>query len=315
MRAVSLQPNAIELRHLRYFLVVSEELHFRRAAERLHMSQPPLSHAIQKLESELGVRLLDRTSRTVALTEAGRVFAAEARKVLARFDLAVTEGRRVGGGEFGVQIGFAPYLKTDLLFRFLNGLQERKPQLRPEVKHLLGLEQVRRLQRGELDLGIFSLPNDVPMLQTAALYPGEPLSALLMPDHPLAAKTVLGPDDLTTQTLVAAVGDQNRTDPKLVDWLHELERHGYRFRELHEVNEVRDCILAVAAGIGIALLPDSALTDGDASTIIIRRPLDPPLLWPDTVVAWRRRPTGQVKAVIREVRELAHALRETTDQG
>jgi DNA-binding transcriptional LysR family regulator len=86
----------VELRHLRYFLAVFEELHFGRAAARLHMAQPPLSQAIRKLEEELGVQLLQRTSRVVRATDAGRVFAEEARKVFACLDRAVSEARRAG---------------------------------------------------------------------------------------------------------------------------------------------------------------------------------------------------------------------------
>src|ERR1700693_6400818 len=98
---------AIELRHLRYFVAVSEDLHFRGAAERLHIAQPPLSQAIRKLEDELGVSLLRRTSRVVTLTEAGAVFAEQARSVLAGLDLAVAEARRAGGAGSTLPIGCA----------------------------------------------------------------------------------------------------------------------------------------------------------------------------------------------------------------
>ena len=254
MSSLGLRHIAIELRHLRYFLAVSEELHFGRAAGRLHMSQPPLSAAIQKLEDESGVRLFDRTSRTVALTAAGQVFTEETRKVLASLDLAVAGARRAGGGELGLRIGFAPYLPTKLLLRFLDGLQERQPKLRAQVKHVLGFEQIRRLQLGELDLGIFASSKDLPMLQTEPLSPGRAESAFLPRDHPLAQKTVLGPDDLVSQTLRDARRRRAaQTNPRVAVWLDGLQQFGYRFRALHAVNELRDCFLAVAAGAGIGL--------------------------------------------------------------
>ena len=136
----------IDLRHLRYFLAVSEELHFGRAARRLHLTQPPLSHAIRRLEEELGVRLLDRTSRSVALTDAGRVFADEGRKMLAAFQRAVEEARRAGGVGTTVRIGCVPALPIERLLAYIEALRDREPDVSIRVAHLLTLEQEKRLR-------------------------------------------------------------------------------------------------------------------------------------------------------------------------
>jgi DNA-binding transcriptional LysR family regulator len=300
----------VELRQLRYFLVVSEELHFRRAAERLYMAQPPLSLAIKRLEEALGVQLFNRTSRAVTLTKAGRAFADEARKVLATVDLAVAEAQRAAGGDPNLQIGCTPYLPTDVIVRFLYGLHKREPRVRPQIKHLLAFEQEQRLRRGELDLGIFPTDKSFGKLGMEPLVAAAPLSAVLMPGHPLAEKTLLGPADLAGETLVSY---HKAVNPPFAAWLNELEGLGYRFRGLYEAgSDSRDVILAVAAGAGVALFPSSSLDVGDVGTIVVSRPLDPPLLMPETVVAWRTRPPAHLRALIPEVRELARGLREGT---
>jgi DNA-binding transcriptional LysR family regulator len=290
--------------------VVSEELHFRRAAERLYMAQPPLSLAIKRLEEALGVQLFTRTSRAVALTNAGRAFAEEARKVLATVDLAVAEAQRAAGGDPNLQIGCTPYLPTDVAVRFLSGLHEREPRVRPKITHLLAFEQEERLQRGELDFGIFPTDKSFGKLGMEPLAPPAPLAAVLMPSHPLAKKTVLGPADLAEETLVSF---HQAVNPTFAAWLNELERLGYRFQGLYEAgSDSRDQILAVAAGAGVALLTTTALESGDAGTIVVSRPLDPPLQMPETVVAWRSRPPAHLRALIPGVRELARGLRDGT---
>src|ERR687895_1281863 len=150
----------IELRHLRYFLAVFEELHFGRAAERLHIAQPPLSQAIRKLEQELGVELFVRTSRAVEATPAGRALADEARRVLASFEFAVMEARRVGHGDAPLRIGCVSFLPTERLQRFLTALSDPDANFRAEVSHLWGLEQVERLRAGRLDLGVLMYVED-----------------------------------------------------------------------------------------------------------------------------------------------------------
>jgi DNA-binding transcriptional LysR family regulator len=169
----------IGLRHFRYFLAVMEELHFGRAADRLRIAQPPLSQAIRQLESELGVQLLHRTTRVVTPTEAGRVLAHEACKTLASFDVAVAEARRAGGGGSTLRIGCVPQLPMSRLHRFLAALRENTRDHDAEVTHLPSLDQVRRLQRGELDLGIFHHAGPPGDIETEPLFAGEPLVALL----------------------------------------------------------------------------------------------------------------------------------------
>jgi DNA-binding transcriptional LysR family regulator len=304
-----MRSQGIELRHLRYFLMVSEELHFGRAAERLYMAQPPLSQAIRRLEGELGVVLFKRTNRTVGLTEAGRVFEKEARKVLAEFDAAV-EGTRRAGGELTLKIGCAPHLPTDLLVKFFDRVHERVPRLRPELKHMIAFDQIRALQDGELDLGIFPTGTPIPKLHTERLWAREPLAAFVMPGHRLAEKEVLGPPDFADETLISF---QREGNPLFAAWLEEAERIGYRFRAQYDAGtESRACILAVAAGKGVALLPAASFAVSDGGPTVIRLPIAPPLVLPETVIAWRVPGSKDLLPVISKLREVARSLYETS---
>jgi DNA-binding transcriptional LysR family regulator len=298
----------IELRHLRYFLAVSEELHFRRAAERLKMAQPPLSQAIRQLESELGVTLFDRTTRVVTHTPPGLVFAEHARKVLESLDLAIAETRRTADIGRPVRLGFTPHLPIEHLLHFLNALRERDATIRVDVTHLVGLEQVKLLRAGELDFGILAWPNDEADLDREPVFAGEPLAAFLASEHPLAAKKLLGPADLEDE---ARVNFPREINPTLADWIHlQTEVAGYRFTGVHETaREARDWIVAVAAGVGVALLPRRFKEVTDAGALVTRRPLDPPLTMPDTVLAWRNDRPAELQPLISTMRQVARELR------
>jgi len=301
---------AIELRHLRYFLAVFDELHFGRAAERLHMAQPPLSQAIRKLEQELGVQLLARTSRVVTATEAGRVFAEEARKVFATLDDAVVEARRAGGLGVALRIGCIPSLPIERLLRFLSALHAQAPDSQTRVTHLPFLEQVRLLRSGELDIGLFHDVGQYADLGVEPLFAGEPLAVLLPPDHNLAAKEAIVPDDLRGDMLVSALRSSN---PPLYDrTLALLEEAGYSFRGLREAggSNERDLMLGVAGGLGVAIVPFSLVDLSEAGAIVIRRPLEPRLSMPDTVVGWRRHPPRHLELRLAAVRRVARELRQ-----
>jgi DNA-binding transcriptional LysR family regulator len=296
---------------MRYFLAVYEELHFGRAAQRLHIAQPPLSQAIRKLERELGVKLLERTSRAVRPTAAGHVFAEEARKVLASSEFAVTETRRTSRADRSIRVGYGIHLSSPPLQRFLAALKQADASLRTEVVHLLGLQQVERLHAGELDLGIFSHAEDYDGLEWEPLFPGETLCVFLASGRLLSSSTVLTPEDLRGETLLCSSRDVN---PMLYDWLMgTLEQAGYRFAGIHRTTtDPRDIFLAVESGLGVALGPTSfremsrAVSDG-----VVSLPLDPVVSYPDTIVAWRSTPPRALSRRIPAVRTAAAELFST----
>jgi DNA-binding transcriptional LysR family regulator len=303
-----LRSPGIEIRHLRYFLAVYEELHFGRAAKRLHIAQPPLSHAIRKLETELGTQLLERTSRKVRATAAGHAFAEEAAKVVSSFNFAVSEAQRAGRNDPLIHVGCAIHISSGALHRFLTALTERDGDLRAEVTHLLGAEQVGRLRSGELDLGVFSHADDYEGLGWERLFPGETLHVFLPKSHPLASKSTLVPSDLATETFLCSARSVN---PAFWDLLmSQLDRGGYRFARRRETTtDPRDVFMAVAGRLGFALGPASfrevslVLAQG-----LVSIPLDPPISYPDTIVAWRADPPRHLSSRLAAVREAAAEL-------
>jgi DNA-binding transcriptional LysR family regulator len=297
----------IELRHLRYFLAVFEELHFGRAAKALHMAQPPLSQAIRKLEECLGVPLFERTSRSVAPTEAGRVFAEEARQLLGSLNRAISATRRAGALATELRIGCVHDLPVERLLRFIAALKEHDQTLEARVTHLSSLEQLVRLRRGELDLGVFHEAHEQPDIDTEPLFAGSSMVAVLPAGHQLAAKRVLGQSELREEVLV----NYSRTvDPALHDsMLAEIERAGYRFRRVHEVGgaELRDLLPAVVQNLGVAFAP-AWITGMSEGGVAVTRPLEPAPAMPPTVVAWHARVLRWPPSVLETVRLVARRL-------
>jgi DNA-binding transcriptional LysR family regulator len=298
----------IDLRQLRYFLAVYEELHFGRAAERLHIAQPPLSQAIRKLERELGVELFTRTSRTVRPTFAAHVLAEESRKVLAAFAFAVTETQRAAQEASPLRVGCVTYVPTRRLQTFLKALKSRGVTLQTQVMHLLSLEQVERLRSGELDLGIFASFDGYEGLEFEPLFPGEPVRAFLAKSHPLAEKNVLTPGDLAGETLATY---PRETNPAFSDRYHELlEQAGYRFEGIHETNtDPRDLLLAVADGLGVVLGVPALRATVEIGDQVVERRIDPELMFPDTIIVWRANPPRGLDPQLAAVREIARDLR------
>jgi DNA-binding transcriptional LysR family regulator len=153
----------MELRQLRYFLVVADELHFARAAERLHITQPPLTVAVRRLERELGVRLFDRTTRRVTLTAAGQAFRDRIQVAVADIDDAAGDVADVAAGKSGkIRVGFVSSASYTTVPEAIRAFRQHRPRVDLVLHPLTSGEQVEQLLDGNLDLGLIRDPGDVP---------------------------------------------------------------------------------------------------------------------------------------------------------
>ena len=180
-----------ELRHLRYFVAVAEELNFSRAARRLQMAQPPLSVAIRQLEAELGMQLFQRSSREVTLTEAGRVLLEGARRTLAEADRAVTAAKRAGIGELGtLRVAFSWSARFETLPTLGHALREQQPDVEILTEEMWNSRMIAALRAGEIDAAIALCPEIGGELAYARIRT-EPVVALLGASHPLAGEETI----------------------------------------------------------------------------------------------------------------------------
>jgi DNA-binding transcriptional LysR family regulator len=244
----------MELRHLRYFVAVAEELHFRRAAERLHMSQPPLSQQIRRLEEEVGATLLVRNQRRVELTAAGQAYLDRARDILAAVEDAAREARRVQRGEVGrLDVGFVGSAMYSVVPEVLRAFRERFPDVGLRLRELGTTEQLRRLEDGRLDVGFLRPPGPRPGLsiETVLL---EPVVAALPEHHPLAAAPEVRIEDLAHEPLVLMT---RAGAPGLRDALAALTDGPGEDEIVQEVTEMQTLVGLVAAGAGVSLVPQS----------------------------------------------------------
>lgn len=274
----------MELRHLRYFVTVAEELHFGRAARKLHISQPPLSMQIRSLEEELGVTLLNRNQRHVALTHAGNAFLGEARHILARIDQAVLVTRRAGRGEIGeLAIGFISVADYNVLPIVLREFRARFPLVNLTLSESTSDAQVRDLVAGRIDVGFLLPPVSDPALSSAPIL-REPLIAALPARHPLArqpgrvalAKLKDAPFILFPRPMAPGTYD---------DILGFCRSAGFSPRVEQEAVQMQTIVSLVSAELGVALIPAS-LTNLQRTGVTYKSLREPsPLI--EIHLAWR----------------------------
>jgi DNA-binding transcriptional LysR family regulator len=247
------------LARLSCFIAVAEELHFGRAAERLHMTQPPLSRQIQQLEAELGVQLIDRTTRSVTLTPAGVAFLPDARRILQLAENASMTVKRVPAGDLGtVVVGFTAASAHVVLPLLFDAAREKLPDVKLDLREMVTSVQLEALMSGELDLGMARPPVRRPGLVSRPLL-HEQLIAALPVAHPLAGLgRQLTLNDLDGQDVIMYSPVQARYFNELL--VSTFTIAGATPRYVQYVTQVHTMLVLVRAGIGIALVPASAAT-------------------------------------------------------
>ena len=275
----------MELRHLRYFVAVAEERHFGRAAERLHIAQPPLSQQIRRFEAELGEPLFFRTTRRVELSPAGEVLLERARDILAAVDSAVEDARRAARGEYGrLAIGFTGSSTYAMLPSLAAAMREELPGVVLDLRgELLTPAQVARLIDGTLDLGLLRPPVHERELETEVLH-SEPLLAVLPETHPLAGADAVPLEQLKDDRFVTYPSHFRSVVHDAVE--DACAAHGFTPIAAHEVGETATLVSFVAAGLGVSLVPASVRNMTVAGAVY--RPLVHDATRVELAAAWRR---------------------------
>ena len=245
----------LELRHLRYFIAVAEELHFGRAARKLGITQPPLSLQIQKLEAELGVQLFERTNRRVQLTPAGKTLLEEGRHVVADFNSATDAARRAARGETGsLTVAFAASVMFLSLPRIIRRFRTQFPNVRLELRELPTGPQIIALRNGELDIGFLREPARDAELTTETVM-REGLLLALSKRHELASRKRLRLADVANEDFVLFPRD---LAPGL--YAHVLAvcaEAGVHPRIVQTSRELYTTVSLVEAGLGVTIIPAS----------------------------------------------------------
>src|SRR5580658_90980 len=248
----------MELRHLRYFVAVGEELNFTRAAQRLNTAQPSLSQQIKHLEAEIGVPLLNRSKRHVALTEGGRVFLSEAREILAALERAVQRAARAQQGRSAeLIIGVVPAAEIKILPKLIPLVERSLPKVRLVFHNLPSAEQKRLLATGSLDIGLLRGPlEDAHLAIEDILW--EKLVVGLPARHALARKKTVSIRQLNELPFIMV---SRHGSPELHDAVRAFcERSGLHPRVVQQADNILGNLNMIRAGIGFGLLPDYAMS-------------------------------------------------------
>jgi len=296
----------MELRHLRYFVAVAEALSFTKAAQNLRLAQPSLTRQVRNLEAEIGVRLLSRANNRVALTEEGRMFLFDARKLLAMCAESVANVQRMQRGENSqLNIGYVANIHYGLLPATLGAFRKLCPSVALNLFDMTSAEQFHALDARKIDLGFVGIR---PALSARELHSEcvahDTIVVALAAGHPLAKKAKVRLADLALQFFI---GMSAKTHPGAREWLLETcHTAGFGGKILQEADGEPTAIKFVADGLGVALMPEQIT--GLPHEGVVFRPLFPPLRRESTI-AWRAdNPSKPLRDYIQIVKELSQSM-------
>jgi DNA-binding transcriptional LysR family regulator len=245
----------MELRHLRYFSTVATELHFGRAAEKLHIAQPPLSKQIQDLEAELGFELFNRTKRSISLTPAGQAFLVEVTQIFQQLDRASDIGRKTSRGELGqISIGFVGSATYNILPVMLQRFRDCYPQVQIELHELTTDRQLIWLREGRIDIGLIRPPVMDSDLGSQVIFQ-ESLVVALPTNHQLA---VLNTIELSALAAERFILFPRQLAPGLYDPIIAIcQAAGFSPHVVQECIQMQTIVCLVSANMGVSILPAS----------------------------------------------------------
>lgn len=282
------------------FLVVAEQLNFRRSAERLNLDQSALTRRIQKLEHSLGFRLLDRSTREVLLTPAGQSFYRENAHLQDHYLASIESARRIAEGKAGaLRVAYMAFAATELMPRAVSRFRAVHPHVGVELQYIRTQGQKLALANGEIDLGFMIGPFEHPEYESAALT-SEVLYAVTPLGHSLLQKTSLEPSDLRDQSLI--LGDVREWAEFRWRLNDMFNAEGVALKPTLEATNTLALIGLVAAGLGITVYPESLI--GYLGRNVEVRPILHPAFRSSTILVWRR---GNRSPLIRGFVNLARA--------
>jgi DNA-binding transcriptional LysR family regulator len=290
----------MELRQIKYFVAVSDELSFTRAAQKLHVSQPPLSFQIASLETELGARLFDRTSRSVQLSEAGKAFLPHAQAVLARLDEAARHVQRVAAGLDGrVQVGLAGSHFFGPFPKFIAQFRSSRPAVQVVLQEMTPTEQLGALLDARLDVCVSRNAMDSDAHVSATLLWRDPVVVALPPGHALSGRKRLALGDLKDEDFVSLRLDSS---PFAGNLFKACVAHGFTPKIVQQVVQLPAALNLVAAGLGVALVPSSLaqLRQGGIHICSLKPSPDGGKLNGDVYLLWR---TSDVSPAVAEFKK------------